>query len=389
MLLTQGACSENVIDAFKIKVLDSETLNTGTETDTDTDTETDTDTGKKDSDSPGDTQPLDTDSETGDTDTFTTDFIDGLYGYAKVNSLSQDGTTGGLGDDFPVTVTTGEELQGAVDSCVLNPCIIIVEGSLTNIKGRVLVDGKSNISIIGKNADSELNGFGLTVFNSYNIIIENLSIHNVERDDKDCINISGQSHHVWINHCNIFNDDAPAYSDSPYDSLIDISHASDFITVSWCNFYDHVKTIYIGHSDDNIQEDTGHLKITFHHNVFKKISPTVLSYRFGTGHFFNNLFDMSPYFNDKIGVAIASRMGACVRIENNVFDMVYDPVRTDFSGDTLETLGAVQLLGNEFTGNSADLITPVCEVEPPYQYKEILNAPSKILSDLADKTGPK
>lgn len=65
-----------------------------------------------------------------------------------------------------------------------------------------------------------------------------------------------------------------------YDGLLDISHASDFVTVSWCKvrtyivnplaheliyirqqFSDHWKGSLIGHSDNNASEDTGKLHV--------------------------------------------------------------------------------------------------------------------------------
>ena len=46
--------------------------------------------------------------------------------------------------------------------------------------------------------------------------------------------------HVWVDHCDLSN---------CTDSLLDIKHASDFVTVSWNHFHDHHKTTLVGHSD--------------------------------------------------------------------------------------------------------------------------------------------
>ena len=40
------------------------------------------------------------------------------------------------------------------------------------------------------------------------------------------------------------------------------------------------------------------------------------------------------------GVGVSSRMGACMRIEGNTFQDVYQPIMTNHSGDTLDTLEA-------------------------------------------------
>ena len=67
---------------------------------------------------------------------------------------------------------------------------------------------------------------------------------------------------VWVDHCT-FTDCA--------DGSLDITHASDWVTVSYCKFNyttnsGHNFVNLIGHSDNNAAEDTGTLHVTFHHN---------------------------------------------------------------------------------------------------------------------------
>lgn len=52
--------------------------------------------------------------------------------------------------------------------------------------------------------------------------------------------------------------------------------------------------------------------ITFHHNWFENLNSRVPSFRFGEGHIYNN------YFNKIIDSGINSRMGARIKIENNL-----------------------------------------------------------------------
>jgi pectate lyase len=42
--------------------------------------------------------------------------------------------------------------------------------------------------------------------------------------------------------------------------LLDITHAADFVTISWNTFADHWKALLFGHSDNNAAEDTGKLR---------------------------------------------------------------------------------------------------------------------------------
>jgi pectate lyase len=46
-----------------------------------------------------------------------------------------------------------------------------------------------------------------------------------------------------------------------YDGLLDITHAADWVTVSWNKFHDHYKTCLVGHSDNNGAEDRGKVRI--------------------------------------------------------------------------------------------------------------------------------
>lgn len=55
-------------------------------------------------------------------------------------------------------------------------------------------------------------------------------------------------------------------------SLLDITHACDFVTVSYNYLHDHWKGSLVGHSDSNSAEDKGHLLVTFHHNYFSNLN---------------------------------------------------------------------------------------------------------------------
>ncbi|MCY8381565.1 pectate lyase, partial [Bacillus haynesii] len=52
-----------------------------------------------------------------------------------------------------------------------------------------------------------------------------------------------------------------------HDGLLDIKKQSDFITVSYSIFSGHSKNTIIG-SSDSYKADNGHLRVTFHHNLY-------------------------------------------------------------------------------------------------------------------------
>jgi pectate lyase len=263
-------------------------------------------------------------------------------GFASVEALGQNGTSGGQGGDTTI-VETGEDLFQILDDRRdprfernLQPLVLLVEGSLT-WTDEAMMDLKENydLSIIGNGGNARIIGFGLNIFRSYNIIIRNLEFRDAP---DDCINVTDSlSHHIWIDHC--------TFSDSPdvdpngdrHDGLLDIKHGASYITVSWNHFYNHQKTALLGHSDGNAEEDVDHLKVTYHHNWWDNTGSRHPRVRFGEVHVYNNYYDNTQ---QKMGYGIASTMEADVVAEANYFKMVPYPTHVGYGdseeGDLLE-----------------------------------------------------
>ncbi len=103
--------------------------------------------------------------------------------------------------------------------------------------------------------------------------------------------------HVWVDH-NTFRDRttsdayAPTYFGAHFevhDGLVDITNASDLVTVSWNRFENHDKTMLIGSSDTTLY-DTGRLRVTIHHNLFDGTGQRTPRVRFGQVHVYNNYY---------------------------------------------------------------------------------------------------
>jgi len=73
--------------------------------------------------------------------------------------------------------------------------------------------------------------------------------------------------------------------------LLDITNASDLVTVSWNRFRNHDKTMLIG-SSDSASADRGKLRVTFHHNSFESLGQRAPRVRFGQVHVFNNFYEI-------------------------------------------------------------------------------------------------
>lgn len=254
-----------------------------------------------------------------------------LVGFAVVDANGLSTTTGGHDGDV-VVVTTGEQLDAIMqekkDPNFIHsypPLTIIIEGTLTfHDKEMIDVNEMCNLSIFGAGTDAVIEGFGLNIKNSYNIIVRNIEFRDCP---VDAINIEGtQTHHIWIDHCTFSDSPDVDFGASRQDGLLDIRKGASYITISWNHFYNHRKTCLLGHSDNNEEQDKGRLKVTYHHNWFDNTYSRHPRVRFGQCHVFNNYYD-----NSKGGMSygIASTQQAEVVVEANFFKNVKHPM---FSG---------------------------------------------------------
>ena len=112
----------------------------------------------------------------------------------------------------------------------------------------------------------------------------------------DNVSLTGAKN-VWIDHC-YFTDEPdteavlPFYYGRPYqvhDGELDIGSASDLVTVSWNVFTEHGKTSLVG-SSDSATGDTGHLRTTFHHNLYTNLEERQPRDRYGLLDVYNNYY---------------------------------------------------------------------------------------------------
>lgn len=137
---------------------------------------------------------------------------------------------------------------------------------------------------------------------------------------------------------------------------MDFTHAADYVTVSNSYIHDHWKASLIGHSDSNSAEDTGHLRVTFANNYFQNLNSRGPSYRFGTGHIYNNYYDT-------VSDGINTRDGAQLLVENNVFSGSKKPLYSTDKGYAVAT-------GNDFGGESNTALAGTL-TKAPYTYTKI------------------
>jgi pectate lyase len=213
-------------------------------------------------------------------------------------------------------------------------------------QARVRIRVGSNTTIVGvdrnaviKGAWFDIRGTANVANSRSNIIVRNLTF----RDTYDCFpewsptdGVLGSwnaqydsislrdTNNAWIDH-NTFEDRDTRDATQPthfgvlyqvHDGLLDITNASDLVTVSWNRFREHDKMMLIG-SSDSAAADRGKLRVTLHHNLFERIGQRAPRVRFGQVHLYNNYYDVrsTPNYQYSWGVGIESAIYA----EENFF----------------------------------------------------------------------
>jgi pectate lyase len=264
-------------------------------------------------------------------------------------------------------------------------------------QARVRIRVGSNTTIVGVDRKATIRGAWLDIRGTANVAGSrtNIIIRNLNFEDTyDCFpqwsptdgaegnwnalydSVSlRDTDHVWIDH-NTFRDVETADQTLPvyfgrifqvHDGLLDITNASDLVTVSWNEFRDHDKMMLIGSSDGAVA-DRGKLRVTLHHNRFDGIGQRAPRVRFGQVHVYNNYYriEETPNYGYSWGVGVESAIYA----ENNAFKtddaVTPDQVIERFNGTRLQESGtlwngsshrhALSLLEAYNAANDPDLI---------------------------------
>ncbi|MFE6337933.1 polysaccharide lyase family 1 protein [Streptomyces sp. NPDC057798] len=295
-------------------------------------------------------------------------------GFASVDAWGQNGTTGGAGGPT-VTVSTADALIAAIKTT--GPRIVRVSGMITLPDG--MYDVTSDKTIVGVGANSGITGGGLNIglpvstvtsppANAvHNVIVRNLTFRDASDDS---INVQMFSHHVWIDHNDL---------SAGYDGLLDIKRGSSYITVSWNHTHHHAKNMLLGHSDSNGAQDTGRLKVTYHHNWYDRTPQRNPRTRFGDPvHIYNNYF----FDNSDTGPACNADSGCF--IEGNYFEDVEEPMTNSYSGPG----GAIVERNNVFVGDTGEPVTGGSVEDPADYYDYTVDNPQSVKDAVMRGAGP-
>ncbi|WP_455712207.1 pectate lyase family protein [Streptomyces eurythermus] len=234
----------------------------------------------------------------------------------------------------------------------------------------------ANTTIVGIGRDAGFKGASLQIKGVDNVIVRNLTFESPldcfpQWDPTDTADGNWNSEydsavvhgstHVWIDHDTFTDGDHPDSTLPSYygrihqqhDGELDVVKGSDYVTASWNVFEDHDKTILIGNSDSaaTAAVDRGHLKVTFHHNLFRNLVERAPRVRFGQVDSYNNHFVAGDGYSYTYGIGMESELVA----EHNAFTLP-DGVR---AGAVLKKWkdAPVTAADNYVNGRPVDLLT--------------------------------
>ncbi|MDX2598229.1 pectate lyase [Streptomyces sp. WI03-4A] len=206
----------------------------------------------------------------------------------------------------------------------------------------IKADVPADTTIVGIGRGAGLKGASLQIKGVDNVIVRNLGFESPLdcfpqwdptdtadgnwNSEYDSAVIHGSTH-VWIDH-DTFTDGGhpdstlPSYFGRIYqqhDGELDIVKGADLVTASWNVFEDHDKTILIGNSDSaaTAAVDRGHLRVTFHHNLFANLVERAPRVRFGQVDSYDNHFVAREGYGYSYGIGMESQLVA----EHNAFTL--------------------------------------------------------------------
>jgi pectate lyase len=228
--------------------------------------------------------------------------------------------------------------------------------SETAYKPFVVLAVGSNTTIVGIGNNAVIKGINLTVSSPVtNVIIRNITFQDAIdcypvwtptdinsnnpfyraanssfpgnfNSNFDNVSILGAKN-WWVDHCTFTDnpdtdDTEPLFFNRPYqwhDGELDITNASDLGTVSWTILSNHGKTDLIGGSD-TASGDNGHLRTTFHHDMWLNAEERQPRVRFGEVDLYNNYYSINhPLGNGAYVYSWGAGVSSHIYAQNNAF----------------------------------------------------------------------
>lgn len=236
-------------------------------------------------------------------------------------------------------------LLGTVKKDNLDKITSSAEG--LQIKGRSGYD-PIRLTIEGIGNDATIHGFGFLIRNCCDIELRNFAIMLCL---DDCVSMDTKNEHVWIHNLDLFYGSTGGDADQAKgDGTLDLKGNSQYITMSYCHFFDSGKSSLCG-----MDSETAPNYITYHHNWFDHSDSRHPRIRTMSVHVYNNYYDgISKY-------GVGATTGSSAFVESNYFrnckyPMLSSKQGTDGAGDGTfsgETGGIIKSFGNKIVNARA------------------------------------
>ncbi|MEZ4437439.1 MAG: polysaccharide lyase family 1 protein [bacterium] len=276
------------------------------------------------------------------------------------------GAIGGFGGDVCTVSNLADIGAGSLRACAEGPgprwIRFAVSGDI-NLQSMIQVG--SDKTIDGRGAAIRIRNRGLRLSGVHNVIIHNVRFDDGGGDNEDALQIINGASDVWVDHVT-FEDFT--------DGLLDITVGATNVTVSWCRFRDHDKTMLIGSSVDHVGDEV--IRVTLHHNWFDGTNQRHPRLRYGKVHVFNN------YYRSWGAYGIGASQRGEVRSQRNIFeaganrDAITTRVGDDPESGRVRSDNDRRLNGASISEREADRV-----FEPGDDYGYVLEAADDALRD--------
>ncbi|KAL8045972.1 hypothetical protein ABFX02_08G149000 [Erythranthe guttata] len=219
--------------------------------------------------------------------------------------------------DDPINPKPGTFRYGAIQT---QPLWITFQGDMSiTLNNELMVNSYKTID--GRGARVEIsNGPCISIDGVNHVIIHGISIHDCKPGrpgmvrsspdhvghrlgcDGDAISIFSSSN-VWVDHC---------YLARAADGLVDVTHGSNFVTVSNNYFTQHDKVMLLGHNDAFTADKSMKVTVVFNH-FGPRLVQRLPRVRHGYAHVANNKYDQWLMY------AIGGSADPTILSENNYF----------------------------------------------------------------------
>lgn len=268
-----GACNED----------DASTTSTGPDATTDDDDDDDDDNNDNNDDNNNDNDNNDNNDDNDDITPPEPDYDMEFEGFGA-------GATGGEGGETVTVTSLADDGEGTLRQLLreaAGPTIVQfgVEGTITL---ESVLDLPSDLTLDARGKDITLTKNGLRIQAQENIIIMNLALIDIDGDIGDGLQILDESHDIIVFHCRFDNEGLMPFIEDHPDEMISIVWGSYNISISWCRFSNHDKTLLFGNGDAPPELDE-QIAVTLHHNLFENTGRRHPFLRYGRVDLYNNI----------------------------------------------------------------------------------------------------